>query len=82
MKNSFGQPRAAMLLLLALLVPLSLCGQTVVIHPEGHDVSPPLREMAPVPPMWENFNLHVLRPLPSRPIGGPDGALQTAPLPN
>lgn len=31
--------------------------------------------------MWENFNLHVTKPLPALPSGGPDGALQTTPIP-
>src|SRR5262252_8782854 len=81
MMNVFRQASATVVLLV-LSLPLSLSGQTVVIEPEGHDVSPPLREMGAVPPMWDNFNLHAVKPLPARPSGGSDGALQTRPLPN
>src|SRR5260370_504688 len=82
MMNVFRQSQAAVVLLLALSLPLSLYGQTVVIEPEGHDVSRPLRDIAPVLPMWESFNLHAVKPIPVGPGGSPDGALQTQPLPN
>jgi len=72
--------KLATVLLIAISVSSSMYAQNVVLQPVGHDVSRPLRDMAPIPPMWENFNLHVNRPLPAQPSGGPDGALQTAPI--
>lgn len=69
-----------LLLSLFLCVSFTLYGQTVVLEPVGHDVSQPLRTMGAQPPMFENFNLHMVKPIPARPDGGPDGALQTAPI--
>jgi hypothetical protein len=69
-----------LLLSLFLCVSFTLYGQTVVLEPVGHDVSQPLRAMGAQPPMFENFNLHMVKPIPARPDGGQDGALQTAPI--
>ena len=54
-------------------------GQTVVINPAGHDVSKPLRQIAPIAPQWDNFNEHPVKPLPHGSAGGRDTALQTQP---
>jgi hypothetical protein len=71
---------AAFAVLLVLAVPFSLSAQTVVMHAVGHDVSAPLRNMPVVPPpTFDNFNLHLTKPVPAFPNGGPDGALQTTP---
>jgi hypothetical protein len=71
---------AASFLLLAFAVPFSLHAQTVVMHPVGHDVSRPLRDLPVVaPPIFDNFNLHLPKPVPAVPNGGPDGALQSTP---
>jgi len=70
----------AAFVLLGLAVPLSSHAQTRVLQPVGHDVSAPLRNLPVVPPpTFDNFNLHLPKPVPSFPNGGPDGALQTKP---
>ncbi|HSM85157.1 MAG TPA: hypothetical protein VLT16_03345 [Candidatus Limnocylindrales bacterium] len=71
---------AAFSLLLVFSLPFSLHAQTVVIEPVGHDVSAPLRDMPVVPPTFDNFNLHMVKPVPHVFSSGPDGALQTAPI--
>jgi hypothetical protein len=70
---------AALSLLLVFVLPLSLHGQTVVLEPVGHDVSAPLRDMPVVPPRFEDFDLHMPKPVPHAFKGGPDGALQSKP---
>lgn len=71
---------AAMSLLLVLALPFSLHAQTVVLEPVGHDVSAPLRDMPVIPPTFDNFNLHMPKPVPHVfNTGGPDGALQSSP---
>lgn len=71
---------AVLSLLLVFALPFSLQAQTVVLHSVGHDVSAPLRNIPVVPPTFDNFNLHVPKPVPGlQANGGPDGALQSKP---
>ncbi|HET6936164.1 MAG TPA: hypothetical protein VFI72_15080, partial [Candidatus Angelobacter sp.] len=69
----------ACLLLLFLCVSPAAFSQTVVLHPVGHDVSVPLRDIPVIPQQFDNFNLHHPKPVPSFPSVGPDGALQSSP---
>ncbi len=74
--KGFSLSKASLLLLL-LLLPLGLYGQTRVINPEGHDVSKPLHQIAPIAPQWDNMNEHPVKPVPHGSKGGKDTALQT-----
>jgi len=56
----------------------SLIAQTVVLNPEGHDTSKPLRDTAPNFPTWDHMNDHPLRPVPHGSAGGKDTALQSS----
>jgi hypothetical protein len=75
----FRSLAAAAVALLVFSLPSSLSAQVRVLQPVGHDVSKPLRDMPVIPAAFENFNLHEVKPAPSAPNGGPDGALQTQP---
>lgn len=71
---------AALSLLLVFAVPFSLHAQVTVLEPEFHGVTPPLRDMPVIPPTFDNFNLHLPKPVPGlQANGGPDGALQSSP---
>ncbi len=74
------RPLAVLSLLLLFAIPFGLQAQTVVLEPVGHDVSRPLRDMPVGAPIFSNFNLHAVKPIPAPPGGGPDGALQTSPI--
>ncbi len=74
------QRLAALSVLLLFTLPFNAQSQTVVLHPVGHDVSAPLRDMPVGAPIFDNFNLHAVKPIPAPANGGPDGALQTAPI--
>jgi hypothetical protein len=78
MKPKFFCKVAVVGLLLGVTTILS--AQVVVIHPEGHDVSKPLREMSPIPPAWENPHEHPVKPVPHGSQGGRDTVLQTSPI--
>ena len=73
----FGTAAVTLLLMLG---PLTASGQTVVMHPVGHDISRPLRDMPVVPAPVGSFKEHPVKALPAVRDGGPDGALQTKPL--
>jgi hypothetical protein len=52
-------------------------GQSIMLPPTAHDVSRPLRDTNPVPPPFDNFSLHSVRPVPHSSAGGTDTVLQT-----
>ena len=66
-------------LLISFAAASPLFAQDVVINPEGHDVSGPLRDMPPGPMSSYHMDDHPLRPIPHGSAGGKDYALQSRP---
>lgn len=56
----------------------TVIAQTNVLHPVAHDISRPLREIAPIAPQWEGLITHDVKPVPHHSAGGVDTALQTS----
>ena len=67
------------LLICAITATPAVFGQTVVINPEGHDVSGPLRDMPAIIPGPDHMADRPLRPVPHGAAGGKDTAVQSSP---
>src|SRR3954471_13021029 len=68
----------AALLLFAPSVALAQSQRAIEVRAIHHDVSPPLRDMPPIPWRLGEFEAEPAKPIPSRrqPPGGPDEAVQ------
>ncbi len=77
--KAFRPSIRAFLLLLSLTLPVAVYGQTTVLNPVGHDVSRPLRQIAPIAPQWDNLSEHPVKPVPHSSAGGRDTVLQSKP---
>src|ERR1043165_6430375 len=72
-------------LLACVVLSIAAAGQSAnapvtVLHPIGHDVTRPLRDLPVIHPDWDNYNEHPVQPVPHGSAGGRDTVLQTTPI--
>jgi hypothetical protein len=77
MRSRFVHTSCLLAALACIGVPLA--AQTVVLNPEGHDVSRPLRDTPPEIPSTDRMPDRPLRPVPHGSAGGKDSVLQSSP---